>query len=212
MVQTLKASDVTLGYLVDRFGLTQTSDSQFFQEWQAASAEVAIADVQRLDRVKSNFQYLIQKPPFLESAVQMVVISPLLDLAGFYQPPFRIQTEAEVAISSVDPEEETLIRGKLDILIITEGLWVVVIESKMNDFSLTKALPQTLTYMLANPQPYGFGLIANGSEFVFLKLQQETPTYSLSRVFSALAPGDELVDVLLILKHLGQVVISRYRI
>lgn len=92
---------------------------------------------------------------------------------------------------------------------VSEKLWVLVIESKMSNFSLTAALPQALSYMLASPQPQCFGMIANGSDFVFLKLNREgTPTYSTSKVFSLLAPGNELVDVLRVLKHLGQVVME----
>lgn len=208
MVQTVKASDVTLGDLVEQFRLTQTFNPQFFQEWQAASADAAIADIQRLDQVKSNFAHLIQRPPFSEEAVKMVVLSPLLELAGFYQPPFWIKTEVSIEVIAVD--EDITIKGKIDLLVVSKQLWVVVIESKMGGFSLTAALPQTLSYMLASSQVQCFGLVTNGSEFVFVKLSQDgTPTYSTSRVFSLLAPENELVDVLGILKHLGQVIISR---
>lgn len=210
MAQTLKATKVTLADLVEQFGLTQTSEPQFFPEWQVASAEISTSQTQRLGQVKSNFNYLLQKPPFLEEAVKMVVLSPLLELAGFYQPPFWLRTEVGTEISSVDEDDGTVIKGEIDVLVVSEKLWVLVIESKMSNFSLTAALPQTLSYMLASPQPECFGMIANGSDFVFLKLNREgTPTYSTSKVFSLLAPGNELVDVLRVLKHLGQIVISR---
>lgn len=209
MVQTLKASDLTLGDLVEQFGLTQTFDPQFFQEWQAAAAEVEISDIQRLDQVRSNFAYFIQRPPFSEEAVKMVILSPLLELAGFYRPPFWIKTEVSLAVIAGD-EGDITIKGKIDVLVVSNKLWVVVIESKMGGFSLTAALPQTLSYMLASPQAQCFGLVTNGSEFVFVKLRQdEIPTYSTSKVFSLLAPENELVEVLRVLKHLGQVVIRR---
>ncbi len=79
----------------------------------------------------------------------------------------------------------------------------------MSDFSLTKALPQALSYMLSSPNRPCFGLITNGSDFVFIKLDQtEQPVYATSKVFSLLAPGNELVDVLRVLKHLGQLMRS----
>lgn len=210
MVQTLKATKVTLGNLVEQFGLIQTSDPQFFREWQVALPEISTAETQRLTQVKSNFSYLLQKPPFLEEAVKMVVLSPLLELAGFYQPPFWLRTEVSTEVSNIDEDEGTLIKGEIDVLVVSEKLWVLVIKSKMSNFSLTAALPQTLSYILASPQPECFGMISNGSDFVFLKLnQQQTPTYSTSKVFSLLAPSNELVDVLRVLKHLGQIVISR---
>jgi predicted type IV restriction endonuclease len=91
---------------------------------------------------------------------------------------------------------------------VLEQIWVVVIEAKMSDFSLTKALPQTLSYMLASPNATTYGLVTNGSEFLFLKLVRSAnrAQYATSRVLSLLAPGNELVPVLQGLRALGQAV------
>lgn len=208
MMQTLPANKVTLGDLVEQFGLTRTFDSQFFQEWQAASAEISSLEIRRLEQVQISFNYLLEKAPLLEDVVKLVVLAPLLELAGFFQPPFQIQSEPEVEISTTDPENGIVVRGKIDILVISKRLWILVIKSKMSDFSLTKAFPQSLSYLLASSQKECFGMITNGSEFVFLKLSRaSTPTYSISKVFSLLTPGNELVDVLRVLKHLGQVIV-----
>ncbi|NET33340.1 MAG: restriction endonuclease subunit R [Cyanothece sp. SIO1E1] len=211
MIQTLKANKVTLADLKEQFSLTVSREPQFFPEWQSAldSDHLPAADIEALERVKSNFENLLEEPPLLEGAVKMVVLSRLLDLGGFYQPPFRIKTEREISIASPDPEAEVLVKGAIDVLVIMGMLWILVIESKMSDFSLTKALPQALSYMLANSSPISFGMITNGSDFVFLKLnREETPCYSTSRVFSLLTPGNELVDVLRILKYLGRLIAS----
>lgn len=208
MVKTLQSNKVTLGDLESQFKLTIARDPQFFFEWISASQEITAEEIQVLDRIKSNFENLLKDPPLLEGAVKMVVLAGLLDLAGFYQPPFRIKTETQVSISSPDEDEEgILIRGAIDVLVVMEKLWVLVIEAKMSNFSLTAALPQALSYMLAGAQPITFGLIANGSDFIFLKLDQEhIPYYATSRVFSLLAPGNELVQVLQILRHLGTLI------
>ncbi|MBD1847913.1 hypothetical protein H6F89_31950 [Cyanobacteria bacterium FACHB-63] len=103
----------------------------------------------------------------LEEAVKMVVLSPLLDLVGFYQPPFRIQPEKAIEVEVIDPEEGVMIRGEIDVLVVSGQLWVLAIESKMSAFSLNVALPQALSYMLANPSQPCYGLILNGSDFVF---------------------------------------------
>ncbi|MFM6277540.1 MAG: restriction endonuclease subunit R, partial [Dolichospermum sp.] len=51
------------------------------------------------------------------------------------------------------------------------------------------------------------GLIATGSEFIFVKLVKGKPTrYSLSKGFLMRNPGNELYDVLRVLKHLTQLV------
>lgn len=208
MVQVIQARKVTLGLLETEFGLIANPSPQFFTEWTAPEVRLNDAELQALARVKSNFEHLLKEPPLLEEAVKMVVLSPLLDLAGFYQPPFRIKPEAEIPIEASD-EDGVIIRGEIDVLVVSGQLWVLVIESKMSAFSLNVALPQALSYMLANPTQPCYGLILNGSDFVFIKLnREEPPQYGTSRVFSIFAPGNELVEMLKILKHLAQVVVG----
>jgi hypothetical protein len=61
-----------------------------------------------------------------------VVLSPLLHLAGFYLPPFHIKAEPGIQIAVED--EETLVQGNIDVLVLQRRLWVMVIESKRQDF------------------------------------------------------------------------------
>jgi len=209
MAQTLASNKVTFLELEQQFGLVSTRDRLFFTEWLEATGEVTLDERQDLDRVRSNFENLLKSPPLLEEAVKMVVLSPLLDLAGFYQAPFRVRTEVATEISSMD-ESGLIVKGEIDVLVVLERLWVLVIESKMSNFSLTSALPQILSYMLSSNTNPGFGMVTNGSDFVFLKLgRRPTPTYATSKVFSLLAPENELVAVLQILRHLGQLVVYR---
>jgi predicted type IV restriction endonuclease len=201
---TIQASKVTLGLLERQFGLSSTDDVQAFPEWQVVG-DLEPEALRALDRVKRNYIYLLKEPPVLEETVKLVVLSPLLDLAGFYQPPFRMRTEESVVVASQD-EDGTEIRGAIDAIVVLEKIWVVVIEAKMSDFSLTKALPQTLSYMLASPNVVTYGLVTNGSEFMFLKLTRGdgTAQYATSRVASLLAPGNELAIVLQGLQELGK--------
>jgi predicted type IV restriction endonuclease len=209
MVQVVQARKVTLGLLEMEFGLVANAHTQFFTEWISPQIQTTDPEIQALARVKLNFEHLLKEPPLLEEAVKMVVLSPLLDLAGFYQPPFRIKPEAEISIEAMDSEDGVVIRGEIDVLVVSGKLWVLAIESKMSAFSLNVALPQALSYMLANPTQPCYGLILNGSDFVFVKLnREETPHYATSRVFSLFAPGNELVEVLKILKHLAQLVVG----
>ncbi|WP_263975530.1 restriction endonuclease subunit R [Leptolyngbya sp. 7M] len=154
--------------------------------------------------MQANFSSLMENPPILENGVKMLVLSPLLDLAGFYQPPYRLETKTSMEIEAEDEGE--IIRGRIDALILREKFWLVVIESKQSDFAVTKAVPQTLTYMLGSPNPERatFGMITNGNDFLFLKLiQQPAPQYANSRLFSLINPGNELYEVLGILKRIG---------
>ncbi|WP_353933065.1 type I restriction enzyme HsdR N-terminal domain-containing protein [Okeanomitos corallinicola TIOX110] len=145
-------------------------------------------------------------PPMLENTVKMVVLAPLLDLAGFYHKPFRIETETGVALEMED--EGTIIRGRIDVLVLKNRLWLLVIESKRSDFAVTRAIPQALAYMLGNEETVlpTFGMITNGNEFLFLKVLEHK--YANSRLFSLVNPDNELYRVLQVLKRLGMETIA----
>ena len=204
MTKIIQSTDVTLHLLESNFGLQQIENEQFFREWIDDNPEISDLDKQILDRVKVSYSHLIKYPPMLEDAVKMAVLSPLLERAGFFQPPYRIETESSIEIVSDD--EGVIVKGRIDVLVINHQFWVLVIESKKAEFSLEAARAQILAYMLANPSPHNpvFGLITNGGSFIFLKLSREgnTPQYALSRVFSILNPGNDLYGVLSVLKRL----------
>ncbi|MBV8883819.1 MAG: restriction endonuclease subunit R [Chroococcidiopsidaceae cyanobacterium CP_BM_RX_35] len=201
MTQAIAARNIKLHDLKAKFGLQRVEDELFFPEWLNDLPELTDSEQQALARVKRNYLYLLEYP-VMESIVKMVVLSPLLDLAGFYQPPFRVDGEVNVRVSAEDEGE--VIQGSIDVLVIQEVLWVTVIEAKNSEFSLTKAIPQALAYMLASPKrdrPL-FGVVLNGSEFLFIKLVfGDVPKYGLSDVFSLLNRGNDLYPVLQILKR-----------
>ncbi|MHC5598069.1 MAG: type I restriction endonuclease [Nostoc sp.] len=164
MVQLIQGKDITLAQLIDEFGLQLADDEHFFSEWQDDLPQLSDLEKQSLNEVKTEYLHL-SKYPILEPVVKMVVLSPLLRLAGFYQPPFYIASEQEVRISSED--EGTIIRGRIDILVLHPAFWVLVIEAKRAEYSLVPAIPQALAYMLADAtsaKPV-FGFIINGNEF-----------------------------------------------
>ena len=189
-----------------KLNLQQTNERQFFREWEDNLPEVSESEKQLLERIKTNFLNLIEYLPMLENAVKMVVLSPLLDLAGFYQRPLRFSTEKQVEIVSED--EGTIIKGKIDVLVLQEQLWILVIEAKKAQFSLEPGIPQALAYMLDHPHPEKpiFRLVTNGSNFIFIKLiKQERSLYALSDEFT-LRRANDLYIVLSILKQLGKLV------
>jgi hypothetical protein len=191
MVQVIQAQNVSLSYLEERFGLQVAENEEFFTEWFEGLPEITALEKQYLDRVKTNFLRLVKRPPILEDAVKMVVLSPLLDLAGFYSEPFFIATEESIEIALEDKEE--IIRGRIDVLVLQQQLWLLVIESKRASFSLLEAIPQGLAYMLANPNPEKpvFGLVINGEDFQFLKLtKQDTP--NMLCLINLLYPEEEM--------------------
>ncbi len=202
MATTIAAHHLKLHDLRTQFNLQRSTAADFFPEWQVAGVALSNREKATLDRVRHNYLYLLEYP-VIESIVKMVVLSPLLDLAGFYEPPLRVQGEANIQVSGED--EGVVIQGCIDVLAVQDIFWILVIEAKNSEFSLTKALPQALTYMLASPQSNQptFGLVLNGSECLFLKLVSgAAPEYATSNMFSMLNQGNDLYRVLQILREL----------
>ena len=157
--------------------------------------------------MKANFLALTEEPPLLDNSVKMVVLSPLLDLAGFYQKPFRIEAEKSTELELQDAD--TVIQGRIDVLVLQAKLWLLVIEAKRSNFAVTRALPQALAYLLSDANTAdtpSFGLLTNGTEFLFLKATpQSAPQYANSWLFSLLNPvGNDLYPVLAALKSIGE--------
>lgn len=206
MVQTqvIPASNLTLYDVETRFNLHLIEDDRFFQDWLNDVPELSSAEKQRLDRVKQQYLYLAKRQ-MLEEVVKIVVVSPLLDLANFFNPPFLITAEESVEINHEANNES--IRGRIDFLVIQEELWVAVIETKQSNADVMVALPQTLAYMIASPnlEKPVFGLMMNARETIFVKMTREKKAkYSLSKAYSLSNPGNEFYDVLRGLKIISQ--------
>lgn len=205
MTKTIHGSDISLYDLKKRFNLCLTEDDRFFPEWRTHLPEITDSDKTVSDRIKAGYLNLIERPPILEDTVKMAVLGPLLNLAGFYLPPFHIRSEASVRFS--DADDDMTIEGKIDVLVLREQFWIIVIESKQAAFSIETGLAQILAYMLESPHPEHpcFGLITTGGSFIFVKLFRENILhYATSRVFELRNPGNELHTVLRILKRIGQ--------
>ena len=200
----IPASNLTLYDVETRFNLEFLQEDSFFLTWLDEIPELTPEEKRRLDRVKQQYLYLAKRE-MLEEVVKIVVVSPLLDLAGFFNFPFSIAAEREVKID--DEVNGDSIRGKIDFLVFQGEFWIAIIETKRTKADVMVALPQTLVYMVASPnlEKPVFGLMINGREAVFIKLSRENKAeYSLSKSFSISNPGNEFYDVLRGLKKIGQ--------
>jgi len=209
MVQTIQAKNVTLEELKTLFDLQLVTDDQFFREWQDELPEITDFQKRQLDQIKAGYFNMWSYPPMLEKTISLSIVSPLLFAGEFYLHPFYIKPEKSVEISEED--EGVIIKGSLDTLVLKEQLWLMVIESKRVSFSIEAGLAQILAYMLANPNPDkpSYGMIATGGSFIFVKLVKgESPRYSTSKGYLTRNPGNELYDVLRILKRLSQIAAS----
>ncbi len=208
MLQTLRAGDLTLHQVKAQFGLREASESSFFLEWQENLPELSADEIRSLDQLKTNFLYLLEFP-MSEEAVKLVILSPLLSKANFFQPPFHLKTEASIQIElknddrSSEDSESQILRGRIDVLLLRDEFWVLVVEAKEKGFSLENAIAQALTYMMNSPNTDRptYAVATNGSEFIFLKtIQTPTPQYALSDLFTLRRQHNDLYTVLQILK------------
>lgn len=196
----------TLADLKERFNLVPTQNDDFFVEWTQDLPELTEQEINTLEQIRNRFYRHRERGSLAEGTVNQLLISPLLTLAGLYDEPFFITTEPEVEIVLQDKDE--VLRGRIDTLIIQQQFWVLVVESK-SSLAFSIALPQALTYMMANPNPQRpvYGMITNGDEFQFIKLAtQNQPEYDLSNIYSLLLPRrNQLQDILRVLKKISQI-------
>ena len=208
MTQTTQAKTLTLGDVQTKFNLQLSEDEQFFREWIDDLPEIGDAEKRSLDKVKAGYINSTSFP-FLEDTVKMVVLAPLLFLADFFITPFHIECEKSVEL--IVEDEDIIVRGSIDVLLLLQSFWVVAIEAKRSQYSVESGLPQLLFYMLNDPnseQPT-FGLLTNGSSFRFIKVtKQDAPQYALSKLFDIQNPGNELYEVFRIFKRIAAVVSS----
>jgi hypothetical protein len=176
VVQTLTVTDHidSLAEAETQFGLARTDNPLFFPEWSSDLPELSTAEQQRLDLTKQRYLYHRQYGHLLEGAVNFIVISPLLEMAGFYDPPFHLRSEASIRLELKD-DNDKVYQGRIDSLIVQEHFWIILVESKRTSFSVDVALPQAIAYMAANPDPEQptFGLVSNGAYSIFVKLHQD---------------------------------------
>lgn len=202
------ADTLTLHTLRDRTGLTRSDQRDFFTEWQDLNQSLTETDFALIDRLTRRYRYYFDEALMQEEAVKMTLISPILENIGFYDPPFHTEFERSITLNLRDPdnsEQSIIYRGRIDTLVILNTLWILTIESKNMRLSVENGLAQLLAYMIESPnrdRPT-FGLLANGTDFLFIKLDRDSDqawNYALSRKFSMQTDGD-LEDVLRILNQ-----------
>ncbi len=194
------------------FNLEQSKDSAFFNELSEDLEELTLEEKAGVGKIKKRFDYHREDGFLLEGTVNLLVVSPLLELAGFLDEPYQIRSPFGVEIAINDTVE--ILKGFIDTLVVNDNLWVLSLESKRSAIPVGAALPQLFAYMLAQPRQgaKAFGLATNGDEFTFLKLDfsGEQPAYGFSRAYSLLPVNHELDTVLKILKRLGTAVFEEW--
>lgn len=107
-MQSIAIEKVTLAQLEQAYGLQLMEDEAFFSEWQEPLPALTSLEQERLERVKRSYANL-ERRSVLENTVKLAIVAPLLDLAGFFLPPFYVETEKPVEIVAAD--EGTMLQG-----------------------------------------------------------------------------------------------------
>ena len=193
--------------------LQPAPDQAFFPEWQLGLPDLSELEKVHLDRLRDRYLYYAADGSISEGTVNTVMISPLLELLGFFDRPFKVRGEAFVRLTiATDDENSQLLRGRIDALVVQNHLWIVVVEAKHFGFSVLQALPQTLTYMMANPRTDRpcFGMITTGEDYLFVKIDRSHPEinlYGQSYKFTLLSDEmNDLYRVARVLKRIGSAI------
>lgn len=184
-----------------KLNLSPTSDPGFFLEWQTDLPTLSDPEKNALDRLKNRYLYYTADGAISEGTIHYRMISPLLELLNLYDPPYKVRAEKTVYVEI--QTDDTPLEGRIDALVIQDQLWVVLIEAKQYGFSVLQAIPQTLAYMTANPNPNQplFGMITTGEDYLFIKLCDRH--YAQSYKFTLLSDEqNNLFRVLQILKRI----------
>ncbi|MFB2935432.1 type I restriction endonuclease subunit R [Aerosakkonemataceae cyanobacterium BLCC-F154] len=187
----------------ERLSLSPTNEPNFFTEWWQDLPELTEEEKQALNRLKNRYLYYAADGFVLEGTVSIIILSPLLELLGLCDSPFKIRGEKFVKVEIENGNTE--LEGFIDALVIKDLFWVVLIEAKQYGFSVLQALPQALAYIVANPnlETPVFGLIMTGEDYIFVKLNQQLGQYALSRKFTLVNPQEnELYEVVRVIKRI----------
>jgi hypothetical protein len=205
MVQTIGVTQAitNLNEAHRKLALTPSHDPAFFTEWLEPLPALSTLEKAQLDRLKQRYFYYAADGAITESTIDVVMVSPLLELLGWCDAPFKIRGEKLVKIKINNDTE--ILEGFIDALVVQDQFWLILIEEKRYGFSVMQALPQTLTYLMGQPppQPITFGLITTGEDYLFVRVDRRSKEYGLSNKFTLSNPlQNELYDVVKILKRL----------
>lgn len=183
-----------------RLNLCRTSDTSFFPEWLTPTIELVENDKAFLDHLRQRYYNYYNAGLLTEGTVLLSIVAPLLERLGFHEPPFFVQSEIPISLEVTERNE--IYRGRMDVLVIRESLWVLTVEAKRSKFAADLALPQCLAYMSAAPQQPSFGMVTNGSDFIFCKVADGM--YDFSDPLSLLSRQNRLYEVAMILTGLKE--------
>ncbi len=88
----------TIAEAENLFDLSRTEEEAFFPEWQTGLSDLSSTEQANLDELRARYIYQRSEGQLLDGTVTLLLASPLLATAGFYNLPFRVRAEASVQL------------------------------------------------------------------------------------------------------------------
>ncbi len=162
-------------------------------------------------RIQQEFLNYWQESKISEGQIRFISVAPLFRLAGFNEPPIRLNIEEDIDRLYVE-DEDTYVTGRFDIIAVRREqlaelvtpLWVLVVESKNSEASESAGVAQMLTYAYSSleRQKQVWGLVTNGAMYQFFYIQKGTPSTYLFMPSLDLFTDDRATQLLQVLKAL----------
>lgn len=208
---TLNARNLSLGDVHHLLGIEPRYNGSF--EEHLTLAPLTTSEQQALTEIQTDLRTYWAAGKISEGQVQFISVAPLLRLAGFYRSQIRLELEEDIARLYI-ADEETYITGRLDIVAVRRSdtvmsqapFWILIIESKNSEASESTGLPQLLSYAFSSleRQDSVWGLVTNGINYQFYRLQQGTPpTYQLMPGLNLLEDR-RAIELMQVLKAIGK--------
>lgn len=164
---------------------------------------------QELAEIRDDFRDYLIDGKVLEGQIKLLVIGPLLRLAGFFHSPIKISLEQDIDEIVIE-DEDTKITGRFDILAVNKeqptttdvAFWLLVIESKNSSINSFEGLAQLLTYahQSLEHQKLVWGLTTNGTDYRFVLIRQGNPATYQQMLLLNLMDSESAIQLLQILK------------
>ena len=207
LMTTLSAKNLTLSQVHQLLKLNKLPNSSFIP--LLSLEPLTEFEQQELAQIRDDFENYLIEGKVLEGQIKLLVIGPLLRLAGFYRSPIKISLELDIADIIIE-DEDTKITGRFDILAVNKAqptstdiaFWLLVIEAKNSSINSFEGLPQLLTYAYQSleRQELVWGLTTNGMQFQFVLLWQGNPSTYQQMPLLNLMDSESAIQLLQVLK------------
>ncbi|MGB3265014.1 MAG: restriction endonuclease subunit R [Microcoleus sp.] len=193
MTQNLEASQLSLNDVRRLLKLERQTEGSFTDFFSLEP--LTDFEHQELLQISNDFWRYLEVGKVSEELVKFLSLSPLMRLTGFFKVPVVLTMEDSIPIEVED--EDTLIKGRLDILAVNQPdaelaatkFWILVVEAKNSALAKPSkriapltGLPQLLTYAYKSLQQQSsvWGLTTNGESYRFVRVTRGNPcTYQI---------------------------------